>query len=464
MKNKKIMNINFNKNDLRFSTKNDDLNMNKINKMLEKIYPIYKIKKIEDLKIILKKDNDIKIFNSFKKIYVERDNIITKLEENKNSRLYQTIISGPSLEPNVLFKIFTNNEEYLSLDYVKNDVNIFKLNGKLNHNIKLTAIREKNKYLPYYFNSLLYVDFLYKKIIDYLPNLFLTLETNGNVLIYYLYPSYNMIKLYYLCSILFEEVYLIFRNAIICKKFKNNIHLLKYITDIIQNNYEFTFSENINFDPIFSYLKYHLKYDLFFKYQLIIKKRIEIYNIYWYSLSNLFREIGYNIPNKNISYIEKIKNKKKIKEFYYDNYFLKKMFNNINSASILSIGYFEEIDNIKKTNFKILYLLNKLDKQNKINKGNYMISNKTDKTELLIDLYNKKNIFDYVFIYDKFDYNYIIYYFMFIDKILNKNGNIIIINAHFDEINKSILHIQKTIKNYKKINSPANIAIFKKII
>ncbi len=470
IKNKKMYN-NFQKN---YST--NELKID--NKMLEKIYPIYQIKAIKDLEINLKKDNldnkNNNIINSFNKFYDERDNIIKKLEENKNLTLYQTIISGASLDPDILFKIFTNNSEYFSLDYIKNDLNIHKLNGQLYKNIKMTAIRDKNKYLPYYFESQLYVDNCYKRIMDSLANLYLLLEQNGNVLIYYLYPSYNMIKLYYLCSILFEEVYLVFRNIIICKKFKNNIKYLKYITDIIQNDYEFNFSENINYEPIFDYLKYHIKYDLFFKYQLIVKKNKDIYNLYWYSLSNLIKELGYDVPKKDLIYFNKIKNIKSMKKknifvSEYDNYYLKKLFENINSANILSIGYFKELNNILKENYNILYLLNKSEKDNKLTKkkliikSNYSISNKLDKTDLLIELYNKKNIYDFVFLYNVYDYNYLIYYSLFMDKILNKNGYLIIINAHFDEINKSVLHIENTMKNYKKINSPANIAVFKKV-
>jgi hypothetical protein len=294
-----------------------------LDKLLINIYPIYKLKKIDDLKIEFnKKELSITNNNEFDIYFKKRDNIIKILEEeNKNKSLYEKIISVYHLDRNSLFKIFTGYEDYHYIDFEENKIS---KNNLLYKNILISTKRKVDKFLPYYFNTKLYVDDCLKKQINILTSLYLNLEKDGNVIFYYCYPSYEYIKFYYLCNILFEEVYLLFRNIIVCKKFKNDIINLKYLTEIIQNNYQYTFSKKIDNKKIFDFLKMHIEYDLLIKKMLIINKNKDIYDLYWLNLYNALNVLGLNLLSshnqKEVLKIEKKINYDELKNVQKENY------------------------------------------------------------------------------------------------------------------------------------------------
>jgi hypothetical protein len=451
-----------------------NMDKKKVERMLEKIYPIYKIPKIENLDIVLNTKMDTKhekVIDNFQKIYEERDEIIGNLEKEKNTSIYDEITSSMTklIKASKILYIFTSKDTFHFIDlnfFKKGDIDTFKKENQLYNNILFGAVRPKNKYLPYYFEGEKYVDFCYERIIDSLPKLFLYLNTNGNLMIYYLYPSYKIIKLYYLLNILFEEVYLIFRNIIVCKNFKNNIQHLKYITDIIQNQYTFSFSNDIVVLPIFNYLKCHIEFDLYFKNELIVKKNNKVYSLYWYILLFLLQKINISIDKKEFKMINKNigKNENKVEKILLKNSYLLNLIKK-NNVDILSVGFSNdiyELFKISKNKFKLTFIINnKLD--GKVEGIQIFKTKNTDAMNVLIELFDKKRMFDYIFINTIFDYNNMIYYTMFISKILNKNGYFIINNAYFYEIDKSVIQIDKTIKHFKRINSPANIAVFQYI-
>ena len=447
-------------------------NMNKreVDYMLDKIYPIYQISQIDNLEVVLDTKMNLKhemLIGEFREIYKERDEIIRNLEKNKNLSTYEQILKGfKDVKTENLFKTFTGDEKfhYININLFKNEEQSnFEIDNNLYHNIKFSSIRPKNKYLPYYFEGEKYVDFYYKKLIDNFPRLFINLETDGNAIFHYVYPSYKMIKTYYLLTILFEEVYLLFRNIIICKKFKNDIKHLKYITEIIQNNYEFSFSKDVPMDSIFDYLKYHIQYDLYFKYQLIIKKNNKIYKLYNQTISHLTKEMHIemvnNKKNDKISLINmKFNNKSFLKNSYLNQLFKTK------KNQVLSIGFSNDIYQYKKLvdpKIKLCFLLNELNLNRNIEDAEILKINKNDIFDPLIQLFNKKKKFDHVFINIILDYNDMLYYTMIIKKILNKNGYLIIKNAHFNEINQFVIHIEKTMKDFKRTMNLGNIVIFK---
>ncbi len=445
-----------------------NMNKNEVNQMLEKIYPIYQIAQIENLEIVLNKKTDSKhekIIEEFKKIYKERDEIIGHLEKEKNSSIYEEITSsmGGNIRSETLFKIFTNNEKfhYISLNLYKNEDNSkFIIDNHLYYNIKFSIKRQKNKYLPYYFEGDKYVDFYYKEFMNNLPKIYINLETNGNAIFHYAYPSYKMIQIYYFLNILFEEVYLLFRNIIVCKKFKNDIKHLKYITEIIQNNYEFSFTKDIQLDSIFAYLKYHIQYDLFFKYQLIIKKNKKMYNLYWLSLSNLLKELQIELPKKNEKKINKMKT---ILNIDIKHSYLNKILKIKNINEVLSIGFSNDIYEYKKQlnpKMKLLFILNELNSKKEIKDVDILKTNQNDIFNLLIQLSIQNKKFNYIFMNMILDFNQTLYYSMFVNKLLRPNGYFIIKNTHFDEINQCVIHIEKTLKYFKKKTNLGNIVIF----
>lgn len=450
-------------------------NMNKkeIKHLLEKLYPIYPISQIDNLDIVLNTNMDIKhkkLILEFIEIYKERDEIIGHLEKEKNSSMYKEITKGfGEIRTKNIFKIFTGIEEYhlIGMDFLKEKNNLeFKIDNQLYYNIRITTMRKiKNKYFPHYFEGEKYVDFYYKRLIDNLPKIFINLETHGNLIIMYLFPSYKMIKIYYLLTIMFEEVYLVFRHIIVCKKFKNNIQHLKYITEIIQNDYNFSFTKDLPMNSIFDYLKYHIQYDLYFKNELIVKKNKKIYDLYWLSLYYLLKKLNINLLKKEIDQIDKIENKFN-KDFFIKSYYLSQIFLK-KKCQVLSIGFSNDIYQYKKhinPGMKLFILLDNfnIDKDKDLSDIHILNVHKQKKNifDTLIQLSNHKNKFDYIFINMILDYNHMLYYSMFIHKLLKPNSYYIIKNAHFDEINQCVIQIEKTIKDFKMIKNLGNIVIF----
>ena len=451
-------------------------NMNKeeVDHVLEKIYPIFQIPQIDNLDIVLNtkmNSKHDKVIDEFKEIYKERDEIIGYLEKNKNKNvsIYGEITKGfINLNIENLFKIFTGNEEYhyIGMDFFNEKSNSqLKIDNQLYYNIRITTIRTKDKYLPYYFEGEKYVDFYYKRLLDNLPKIYINLETHGNLMIMYLFPSYKMIKIYYLLTIMFEEVYLLFRHIIVCKKFKNDIKHLKYITEIIQNEYKFSFTKDVPMDSIFDYLKYHIQYDLYFKYQLIIKKNKKMYRIHAPTISYLTKDMHIELPNikeKEKTFLNlKIDKKSFLKNSYLSQLFLKK------KTKVLSLGFSNDVYQYKKLldpSIELCFLLNDLNESKNISDIEIIKINKDDIFDSFIQLLNKKRMFDYIFINMILDYNDMLYYSMFIKKILINNGYFIIKNAHFNEINQCVIHIENTMKDFKKIMNLGNIVIFQYLV
>ncbi len=419
---------------------------NNLKKELEKLQYILKVDNInkEDIIINTQKNDDIikKYFNNY---FIKRDDLLKKIKENKNSE--ESILkardeTGKIKIYNSLFKIFTGKDtyKYINLDENNNSKNL----NDLYYNFFFAS--DFSKISDLYNKSELYVYDCYKKLINNLPELYLHLNKNGNSLFMYVYPSYDIINFILLCTLLFDEVYLLHRYMIFCRKFKNDIKKLKIITDIIQNNYKFEVKNNKkNSEKIFYYLKNHIIIDYEFKSKLILNKNKELYSYYFQGFIIFIQNIGLNsidFIKKDLKSIQKIIPKKNKIKTYDENYFID-LLNKNKVKNILSIGIIDiNIDNINK---KIIKIDNK-----KIN----MIIN-------LNKLFENKYKFDCIFLNNINNFNDLLFYAIFLEKLLSKNSLLIINNAHFEEINKCIIHIEETMENYKKIDSPANYAIFK---
>ncbi len=429
--------------------------MNKnFEKELENLQFILKINNINenDIKLNSEKNNE-NILLYYKDYFKKRDKLIIQIKESKEKqnslieirKLGNIDVYGP------LFKIFTENKEYKSFNIEKNE-NLIK-NNNFKNLYKNIFFKDDYSSIPHLYNKAeLYVKECYKKLMNNLPELYLNLEQNGNVIFTFVNQSYDIIKFLYLCSLLFEEVYLIHRYLIFCRNFKNDIKHLKIITDIIQNDYNFYLSENIDIKNIFDYLKNHFTIDYKLKYELSIESKNQLYKLkykkYFEYYINFIKSLGLNmIPSikKNIKLIDKKINinLKSDKIITYDDNFFKELLEKKNIKNILSLGDFNIIKNIK---FNINEINNQKNIINHLNKL----------------LFEKKK-FDCIFFDNINDYNNLLFYTIFSENILNNKGLLIINNAHFYDINKCIIHIKNTIKIYKKLNGPSNYAIFQKI-
>lgn len=145
---------------------------------------------------------------------------------------------------------------------------------------------------------------------------------------------------------------------------------------------------------------------------------------------------------------------------------MSKIIKNKKNIQVLSIGFTNDIYEYKTnilSKMSITYIVDEL-KKNNITGVEILKLNKKNILDVLIELYNQKRKFNYVFINMILDYNNILYYSMFMDKLLEVNGYFIIKNAHFNEINKSIIHIEKTIKHFKIVMNLGNIIIFQYLV
>ncbi len=398
--------------------------------------------------------DDSKIEKYFFESFKKRDDLLKKIKENKNSQEGILKARNTTRKINIynsLFKIFTNKDNYDLIDIDKNN-NLIKN--------KLTNIQYENLLLKQdltkisnlYNKSELYINDCYKKLMNNLPELYLHLQEKGNVIFIYVNPSYDIIKFILLCTILFEEVYLIHRYMIFCKKFKNDIKYLKMITDINQNNYKFNLSEKIKLDKIFEYLKIHIELDYNFKYELVIKRNKDLYSQYFQNYLNFINQLGLNTINdvkKNIKKIKKlVKDKEVQKEITtYDEKYLIKLLNKYKVQKILFIG-----DDFKK-------ILNQ--NNNQTNILDITTLNKEDDIMIKLNTFLAQKLkFDAIYLENINNFNDLLFYIMFSEKLLNKDKLLIINNAHFNDINKCMEHVNNTLESYKKISGPSNYAYY----
>ncbi len=432
------------------------MNKNLIKELGEVQY-LLKIDNINEEDIIINNGkNDTKIEKYFMETFKKRDDLLKKIKENKNSQ--EGILKARNTTRkikiyNSLFKIFTNKDNYDLIDIDKN--NNFIKNKLSNIQYENLLIKpDLTKISNLYNKSELNIYDCYKKLMNNLPELYLHLKENGNVIFIYVNPSYDALKFIFLCSILFEEVYLIHRYMIFCKNFKNDIKHLKIITDINQNDYKFYLSEKIKLDKIFEYLKIHIKLDYNFKYELVVKRKKDLYSQYFYNYLNFINQLGldtiHNIK-KNIKRIEKLvknKEKKNLEEITtYDEKYLIKLLNKYKVQKILFIG-----DDFKK-------ILNQ--NNNQTNILDITTLNKEDDVMIKLNTFLAQKLkFDTIYLENINDFNDLLFYIMFSEKLLNKDKLLIINNAHFNDINKCMEHVNNTLESYKKIDGPANYAYY----
>ena len=467
-----------------------------IQKIISNIQNILLIKKYDDLKVVLEKDNINK--NEIKKYANKRNKLLNLIKDSEK-------------EKNIFFKSrekFKNLDSELEkslFDVFTDDENFYKLYLDINNN----SIKDKNIYKNIVFGKKNWTKLIYKYDSTYnqsnneinekiknLPELYLKMETNGNLLIYFYYPTPSLKLFLYLLTILFNEVYLIGRNIIFCKKFKNLINDLKTITEIIQNNYIYKFNKKIDYKYIDDYFKPLLEYDIYVKNLLLYHNNKELYLSNELNIINFIKSLRLNKSDKIKKIVEEkikdinnysrkgdikkvdvklLKNTIEKEDTYNNNFLLNNIIDN-DFKDLTLIGennyLYNYVLNNKKINLTIIK--NETSKLNNFNKilgikdkksKNIKIIKNNNSENILTKYFCDKKEIECIIINDIFEnntFNTLLLLVLLVEKILIKNGLIFIFNTQFNEINKCINHIENSVKSLKKINNTGNVIIFKK--
>ena len=434
--------------------------------------------------------------NSYFENYIyQYDYLTKKINEKTRDILYQ--ISRPlwNYSDSIIFHSFTNDERHKKIYTNPNEKNIISIFEKMTD-------KKKYKNIIYIFdnnlistNSIHYYNHKYISVIMSFLFIYKTLQTNGNLLI----PSQlffsKLIDIIYLGTLLFNEVYIVNKSNVLLKGFKNEIQYIDLLKNIIKNNYHFKIDNKKNEKEVIQYFQQQSEIDLYFKEKFIINNKYQLYLYYKYisyvkylyyfeieedvkkkfyhDLTQIYKKINKTIHyKKDDKYIQT-----QISQIYQHNYHillhliqkykLKQCLQLCGTTNLLS-NIINDISNIhltsiqpkeKKTNKKLIKIMNPV------------ISKKIKKHDIMYvsplhgyhTLYQNQKKFDFIFINDKYDYDFILFYFVYSDKLLNKNGFIVINNSHFNEVSQCVKHIELHFKNYKKIGFHSTMTIFKKI-
>ena len=431
----------------------------------------------------------------FKNYIYQYDYLTKKINEKTRDILYQ--ISHPlwNYSDSIIFHSFTNDEIHKKIHINPNEKKIISIFEKMSD-------KKKYKNMIYIFDnnlistdSIHYYNHKYISVIMSFLFIYKTLQTNGNLLI----PSQlffsKLIDIIYLGTLLFNEVYIVNKSNVLLKGFKNDIQYIDLLKNIIKNNYHFKIDNKKNEKEVIHYFQQQSEIDLYFKEKFIINNKYQLYLYYKYisyikylyyfeieedvkkkfyhDLTQIYKKINKTIHyKKDDKYIQT-----QISQIYQHNYHillhliqkykLKQCLQLCGTTNLLS-NIINDISNIhlisiqpkeKKTNQKLTKIMNPM-----------MISKKVKKHDIMYvsplhgyhTLYQNQKKFDFIFINDKYDYDFILFYFVYSDKLLNKNGFIIINNSHFNEVSQCVKHIELHFKNYKKIGFHSTITIFKK--
>jgi|SaaInlStandDraft_5_1057022.scaffolds.fasta_scaffold06242_4 predicted O-methyltransferase YrrM len=396
---------------------------------------------------------------------------------------------------------------YYSYNPTKDNIN----NTKNTKNIKMSyVINDKSDDFKLYMYNCKSSDLLYKHKINFIKNIFIKLNNGDNIIFYsdnHCDDDYG-INLYYILSLIFEKVFILNAKIVYCLNYNKKSKYIKYITD-----YDDTKNVYLDIEPkpdIDDFKKYLINiYQSYIKlYKLILKKDedkifIETYNFYTSFMKDTFirendKENLYHIyleqfiietfrrlyltnnknskdSNKNSKEvkihsaikkdegreIQKIIKKNKFKKcleigmaFGISAFYILTATKNV---SLISIDPFQK--DPKQWDSSGLNLIKKLD----IEEKHHFIEDKSYiALPQLLNTYGE-NYFDFIFIDGWHTFDYTLIDFFYADKLLRKDGIILIDDALHKGVEKFIKYIETNYKNYKKIVTTVTQACFIKI-
>ncbi len=451
----------------------------------------------DPVKIIIDKKNKNNELNVTEKNdnfqeYIDELKDLTSKIDDETKKIMDLSLSIYDFKKNI-FKALTGEESFELIEIKDNNLkSIFSIFNKPNN--------KKHKNLSYRYinntarnNLTKYYNPRFKFQINTLLLNYNNLEKNGNVIISIQWFLSKFIDFLYLASLLFEEVYIIGKGIALLKNFKNDSKYINLLLEIIKNNYSFIVKNKKNENSLISFLKKNYLYDLYFKKQIIENKKKELYlkyiyifyikyilyfNLEIYSFEKYYKNINKIIKNiSNDNFNLTIKNKDIIEIFSNEYNIILNLIKKNNLINCLEVGSnFIFLQNLVNDLSLIDLTIIKSIKNKKIFGINYSQQktfNKKNNCKLKIinitplnfynEKYQKKNKFDFIFLNDKFNFDFVLFFFIYSDKILNINGYIVINNSHLNSVSYCIKYIEKNINSYQKIGNHSTITIFKKI-
>ena len=379
----------------------------------------------------------------------------------------------------------TNNKLYIyikqSMDEYKNDKNIDPYNNIYNFKYSNIIYRLTLKWIKFIFNIL-------KK---------------GENIAFYTVNFDNGINLIYILSLIFEKVLILNGKIIICLNYNEKSEYIKYIMDfdetknmyleiepkpnlnnlkkylndifesyiklyklILKKDEEKIFIETFNFYSSFAkdtFIKDNDKDNLYHKY--LQQFFIESFRRFFYkeNTDGIMKEVKIHsaIKKEEGQNIQKIIKKYKLKKcleigmaFGISAFYILTADKDV---SLISIDPFQKDPN--QWNSMGLKLIKKMDLSQKhhfIEDLSYISLPK------LLSTYNK-NYFDFIFIDGWHTFDYTLIDFFYADKLLRKDGIMMIDDALHEGVKKFVKYIETNYKNYKKINTHITQAGFIKM-
>ncbi len=406
----------------------------------------------------------------FEKYMKDRMEYVNKLNSIKKEK-YEKIIKKYRLFDkmvNSIFLIFTSDKSYekIILDEKIYDTpfdNIMKL------------IDEPQKYNNIYFSiSNSYTNtnkyFQQKEILAIISLLlcYQYLQKGGSYLFTSTFLNYNLIKFAYLSTLFFEKVYIIEKSTVFLFGFKNDLSKIQLLIQIIKNHYQFELKNMIDLNNLVENIKKYIDIDIFLKKELYLYDNIDLYKKYTFIKKiNLIQNLGLDIfkdfEKELIQYYHNININKDNKNFneliIYNREFeyMKNMIIKYHLNTCLEVGFtYQSLSELfKDTKIEFISIS---DNQNRKNQSKENESIMQVYSKLLLE--NKK--FDFILLNDKVNFDFILFYFVYSDKILNTNGYIIINNSHINSVSLCVKYIELNFTNYEKISTFTTMTIFKK--
>ena len=404
----------------------------------------------------------------FQKELKERIQLIKDIDtlEDKND-IYKTFRKIDIIKywANLIFNNFTNNSkyEYISIEDIKNNKKIEEVDNIYYGLVEHSYDKEKNMKNKKYFINLIIQSILYS---------YQNLKKNGSCVFLISIPNIFMINILYFLTFIFEDVFIIDKFLVFCKKFKKNNEYINNIHNIEKNDYIFQIKPKLKFDKFIKYLKDLIKIDYYYKKKLVYENKYKLYiyykfvcKIYIYDTINYSSSINSNIFKNELKDIfTKLYLTTDSDIFQYKD-------NNIYINEFKNINYIKDklkiIDQLSYEKKFINIFIKKHHIHKCLNIGNEYFSQNNIQ---IYDIHINKNIifkdlntlYDCIIINTIKNINQIYINIQKNDKILKKNGYIIIINTHLFKIEK-YLKIFEQSKYIKLDNIPNTITIYKKI-
>jgi predicted O-methyltransferase YrrM len=483
---------------------------------------IYLYKK-NNIKYKITKKKFIDNCKNLNKIYLEYYNLFCKIENTSTdiiNKYYSSIrfFSFMDINNSKIFKYLMNilniDKYYITdvdgIDSIK-DIKNLENNKYIyvcrNDNTKPNTIQNDGYEI---YHNCKYSNIFYKVYLNWLKNIFKILKNGDNISFYFIIyqNNDNLINLFYILGLIFDKVFLVNSKYVWCLNFNDKSEYIKYIIDYddskniflniepkpdldkLLNYMDNIFLSNIKmFNILLNQKEDKLFIEMFNFYTSFAKdsfiKEYDKNNLYHIYLNKFFIESYRRLfITKNNSYMKKNNNIEEIKihsaikkeegntiQNIINKYKLEKcleigmafgisafyILTSNKNVSLTSIDPFQkDPTQWKSMGLKLIKKMNLNNRHNFISELSYISLPK------LLSTYGS-SYYDFIFIDGWHTFDYTLIDFFYADKLLRKNGIIIIDDALHEGVKKFVRYIETNYKNYKKIDIYKTQAGFQKL-